>query len=425
VVKLIAQLRSGILIVACGVAACVGAADDGNGAAGTTVFSQRGDTVVATTAGRMPDSLVHHLVEELRVGVANGADDEMFGRIDELAVSPDGHMLVVDGSVPAVRLYDSTGALVRQVGRKGGGPGEYGNINGIAVLPGGGWAIWDASGSRINTYSADGAFLASARSPVTGYGSNEALRSDRARNLYLEAPLSPPSPDGQWRTGLVRLDSTLATTDTLTPPTWGAETVRLVAIAEGGSSSYTLPFWPQDHFELNHSGKFVSGKGYPYEIHSFTASGAPLIIERNIPRIDVRDEVREEQREFTTWMLRRTAPDWKWNGPEIPHYKPAFVGLLLGGHDRIWVRLSTEFEPIPEDELTVSNRPNPRPTIHWRDAPPRFDVFEPDGTYLGEVAVPRNVSVMKTDGDLVWGVTIDDDGVQYLTRFRVEPPLGG
>jgi hypothetical protein len=30
---------------------------------------------------------------------------------------------------------------------------------------------------------------------------------------------------------------------------------------------------------------------------------------------------------------------------------------------------------------------------------------------------------MKTDGDLVWGVTFDDDGVQYLTRFKVEPPL--
>ena len=58
--------------------------------------------------------------------------------------------------------------------------------------------------------------------------------------------------------------------------------------------------------------------------------------------------------------------------------------------------------------------------VLWR-TPLRFDVFEPDGTYLGVVAAPDGVSFSNAvfDGDHVWGVTEDDLGVARVVRFRI------
>jgi hypothetical protein len=52
-----------------------------------------------------------------------------------------------------------------------------------------------------------------------------------------------------------------------------------------------------------------------------------------------------------------------------------------------------------------------------------WDVFEPDGRYLGQVVAPEGFSTSPRpvlERDRVWGVMTDDLGVQYLTRFRFD-----
>ena len=63
--------------------------------------------------------------------------------------------------------------------------------------------------------------------------------------------------------------------------------------------------------------------------------------------------------------------------------------------------------------------------VFWRE-PVRYDVFEPDGTYLGVVAPPEDFTPYVNpvfDGDLVWGVTRDELGVERVVRYRIE--VGG
>jgi hypothetical protein len=57
----------------------------------------------------------------------------------------------------------------------------------------------------------------------------------------------------------------------------------------------------------------------------------------------------------------------------------------------------------------------------WTE-PVAFDVFEPDGTFLGEVSAPEGFlrypePVMR--GDTVWAATEDTDGVRYVKRLEV------
>ena len=116
--------------------------------------------------------------------------------------------------------------------------------------------------------------------------------------------------------------------------------------------------------------------------------------------------------------MRERDPDWTWDGPPIPKHKPFFRALLAGRDGRIWVRVPTEAYPVenedhdPEDPTSVP--------VSWR-APLRYDVFEPDGTYLGVVAPPDDVTFSNPvfDGDYVWGVTRDELGVQRVVRYRI------
>ena len=55
-------------------------------------------------------------------------------------------------------------------------------------------------------------------------------------------------------------------------------------------------------------------------------------------------------------------------------------------------------------------------------APLAFDVFEPNGDYLGRVEAPLGMSLSPRPvvrGDLVWAVTRDELDVPQVTRFRI------
>ena len=55
----------------------------------------------------------------------------------------------------------------------------------------------------------------------------------------------------------------------------------------------------------------------------------------------------------------------------------------------------------------------------WRE-PAVWDVFEPDGRYLGRVAKPTNIAMLRMSRNRVWGTLADDDGVQLVKRFRID-----
>ena len=84
------------------------------------------------------------------------------------------------------------------------------------------------------------------------------------------------------------------------------------------------------------------------------------------------------------------------------------------------MRLATEAYPV-ENENYDPEDPSSPPVV-WRE-PLRYDIFEPDGTYLGAVAPPDGFEYNKApvfDGDHVWAVTQDELGVERVVRYRIE-----
>lgn len=143
-----------------------------------------------------------------------------------------------------------------------------------------------------------------------------------------------------------------------------------------------------------------------------------LRIERSYDPVPASDAERAYQRDRTVGRIRWSLPDWEWDGPAILEHKPFFRDLLAGRDGRIWVQLSTEGRPV-DNAYHDPDDPGSFP-VTWEEET-RYDVFEPDGTYLGVVVAPDGFccSVPVFSGDHVWAVTEDEQGVNRVVRYRI------
>lgn len=415
-----------LVLAAWTAAGCSGGEDGGER---TTVRDTVGDTVFArTTGGGAPDREAR-LVEELRIGRFEGPEEYTFGEIAGLAVGPDGSIYVVDRQAPALRRYAADGSLVRTIGRKGGGPGEYEQPDGgVAVLPDGRVLLRDPANARINVYGPEGEFLEEWRIRGGMYTSTP-LTVDTAGSVY--HPVFEFSDEGtEWK--YVHFSPEGAVTDTLAVPDLGHETPIVEAVRESDSgrsmSRSVVPFSPRETWTLSPLGTFVGGVSDRYRVYLLRQDGRVLAIERDRAPVRVDPDERANERERIVANMRNVDPSWSWDGPPIPDTKPAFRDVWADLDGRVWVLLHTEGEPIPAEEIEEPEDPRARPPDRWRESM-AFDLFEPDGTWRGTVRAPDEMSLhprMAARGDRVWAVVRDELDVPYVVRYRVvhdaEPP---
>lgn len=92
------------------------------------------------------------------VGVAEGADHEMFAQVAGAAFDADGNLFVLDRGNHRVVVFGPSGAFVRTFGRRGGGPGELQAPMRI-VVSGDEVVIHDLAHNAAVIYSRDGTHL--------------------------------------------------------------------------------------------------------------------------------------------------------------------------------------------------------------------------------------------------------------------------
>lgn len=385
------------------------------------VYDTVGDTVVVRTVTGSVWQAEAELVPELTIGTLDGEDAYIFGDILSITVDDDGSIYVYDGQAKALRKYSSNGEFVTTFGREGEGPGEYRNPDGgLGVLPDGRIVLRDPGNTRLQTYTSDGEPAGSWRLEG-GLFSASSLVIDAAGGVYVEVIVEPMTADRSWQLGLLRYGPDGEPGDTLLEPKWGKVPEDLVASTESGMSRRPAPFVPNEVTTLSPEGYFLGGVSDRYAIHLPQPDGPVLRIERETKPVPVRSEERDHAERITIREMRRTQPDWRWNGPSIPSTKPAFKTIHVGQDGRLWVQVSQPAERIPDDEIEESDD-DEIPPQRWRE-PIAYDLFEPDGRYLGRVHAPSNFSLFPEPvfrGDHVWAVVRGEFDEPYVTRFRIE-----
>ena len=405
-----------LLLAACGASSGSGA---GSGGLPTRIDST-GDTVFARIEGDVPSSAVRRLVEELRI--APGAEDTtLFTEAYEFVVDPSGRFWVYDRPTNTILVFDAHGALVRRVGRQGSGPGEFNGNSGMIALGDSGLAIWDSRNWRISLFSSAGDFRTSWLTP-SGFSTSNGLITDRSGALFLKRPVTPAR-EGEilGRMGLVRIKPDRTLGDSLAPPDLPVPREVYVATSPDGKgrSSTGSSFAPNYHWAWHRDGYFVVADGGNYAIILARSAAKPLVIRRTLPAVPIDPAERDEERARIQWSMRQTDPGWGWSGPPIPDVKAPVQGLFLARDGRIWVRVAVPSERIPEAELAAP-RPDRPPVQHFR-TPPVYEVFAPDGRFVGRVALPGRTRLMEADGELVWLLGRDADDLPALLRLHLEP----
>ncbi|HET6682003.1 MAG TPA: 6-bladed beta-propeller [Gemmatimonadaceae bacterium] len=364
-----------------------------------------GDTIVVRTiSGSIRDGTAT-LVEDLSIGVLEGAEELMLGQISSLAVDSAGGIYAFDGQVPALRYFDSTGAYVRTLGAKGAGPGEYEDASlGLAVRHHDGRVVMrDPRNGRMNVYNPDGS--PSTQWTVTsGLFTNDATVLDTADHLYLRILLSRPERNKPWNIGLLHLDDSGRVVDSIAIPAMPGE-------PEGAGGA----FLPAKIWAWSPLGYLVVGVNdtYRFEVR---APGAPVVrIERSVPVVEVLPEEHAELEARNDWYRKYQGQFMTAELPPVPHTKPPWRSFLIGQDGRIWVRRHTTAEHAEVEGEATPQRPAPPSWVE----PAVYDVFEPDGRYLGEVRAPTGVNVSVVRGDQAWGLRQGDMGEQLIVRLHL------
>jgi hypothetical protein len=402
------------------VAAGCGTADSGGPQLQATVDTV-GDTVTVRTLAGSVWGDTADLVSEISIGTMEGADEYIFGSPTQLAVAPDGTIYVLDRQVPVVRAYGPDGTYLRDLGRDGAGPGEYNNPDGLGVLPDGRVIVKDPGNARIQVFTPGGE-PAGGWSYIGGWNTSFRFHVDTAGQSYATVLLEAGLPPWEWTYGLERRSADGELLDTVPAPTWTYEVPRVTGQREGSSSSSPVPFSARTMFTFSPLGYVVGALSTDYRIDLHRGPADVLRIERTWDPVSILADERGEQERRITENFRGNFPGWRWNGPSIPDTKPPFTDIFAGNDGRIWVQVAQTGVPVmTETEAQEEEDRTGRPVMRFR-TPATFDVFEPDGTYLGVVRTPDDFSAFPTPvarGDYIWAVTRDDFDVATVHRFRI------
>jgi hypothetical protein len=120
-----------------------------------------------------------------------------------------GRIYVLDQQDHRVHVFDASGSLVRTMGRKGSGPGEFGQPYAITVDPDGTAGVYDLQKRRLVRFSSSGAIIDERRLPGPGYSGG---RIHHALGIYIYSYATYPGDLlGLYHSG-ARGDGLLSTT---------------------------------------------------------------------------------------------------------------------------------------------------------------------------------------------------------------------
>ena len=341
----------------------------------------------------MPGQLAVDPTEMFTVG--HGADERQFGLISSMAVSPEGHILVLDALNHAVTVFDRAGSEIHHWGRQGDGPGELQSPVSISVSTD--MVVAVASGERIGLHQIDGTFIGTYALPslalavaFNGIGDPVALTVDMF----------------QMQFALVRaLDG---------EPIW------FQTIPDGFMSPF---FGPRPVFASMSSGA-VMGASLDYRIPLVELDGGleAGVLSRDVPVRRVPDSFADRLRSYM--IDPASAPDG-WSSmigatttgmpPEMVEAVPILSTFRVVIHafrgppgETLWVRRGLGVG----DSLA--------PPFDPPDHAPLWDLF--DGTsleYIGTTGLPEGFVAYAGDDITLTGVQTDALGVQAVRAFSL------
>jgi len=317
----------------------------------------------------------------------------------------DGRILVSDSGSEEIRYFSSRGHHLLTVGGEGPGPGEFMSLGSTFVLPGDTVVATDRSSGRVSVYDESGQLVGSVKlevraSPTSVTGPLSTWRW-AATSTFLAADSAGLSGRLQEIIIYGRDGSIEVVVDTLTQ-------FRMVTQQMGGRVAYvSLPFGPRPSLTAG-SGQLFVTRGDQYEVRQYDGNGRlQRIIRRDwapepVTGADIAAHMEQVEEQFERFSFptaqRSVARERNEEAARRSSVKPAIRAIALSKSGHLWV--------LPW-------------SLRW-DSTAAYDVFQPDGRWLGSVTVPEGHWLTDIGPDYAWATWADEMGVNYVRRLHIQ-----
>lgn len=401
------------VLVAVAVAGC--GADSGTSGWTGTMTDSAGVTITSNGAeGIWSADDRWGVVELLRIGSMEGDPEYQFGLIAGIGVTSDGRMFVLDQQAQDLKVFGADGAYLATLGAAGSGPGEFA-IGAGPVLVGVGDTVYvpDLQNQRVNRFAPDGSSAGSYRLsledglPTTWADAPSGTIATQVRPFAL-----PGQPAVDSMDAIISRASDGSVLDTLFRMRSG-ETFDFA----GGVPEFNF-FVAEPAWALTGDEGLLFAVNDRYRIERYDRFGA---LRRVILKPFEREAVTDRDQEIFTDALERI-----WRDAGVPsqaletlksgiHFAelfPAFFRFLVGPEGTMWVQ-----DVVSPSQMSPEEQEGFNPLLSLGSAD--WDVFDPEGRFLGSVSTPPRFQPMRVLGDRVYGVWRDDLDVQYVMVLRI------
>jgi hypothetical protein len=337
------------------------------------------------------------------IGALDGPPEYQFAQIVGATRFEDSSIAVADARSNSIRFFSEDGRIIRSVGGRGRGPGEFMALQSLRRSSGDSLdvldrrleriTVMDRSGTIVRLLQLSGGYIATYRLPGGRWLASDQegsfgglFREDAAPGLHR----SPAT--------VVVLDSTGALVDT-------------VGVFPGSESTYLRLDGRQNSVQAAYgrSISFAAGGG-----HWYLATGDHFGFEVHAP--DGR-HVRS---------VRATGPDRTLRPSDIEKYNAALLAQRSEGPSRENLARFLQAAATPTQKAAVS-RILLDPLGHvWLSAYENsllpaavWYVFDSGGRYLGEIPVPSGLRIMEIGSQYALGVWEDDSGVEFVRVYQL------
>ena len=351
------------------------------------------------------------------IGLVEGDEKYLLNGVTGVRRLSDGRIAVLDAGSYRVRVYDSTGVHLMDLGGEGDGPSEFRTPQFLGLVFDT-LFVYEAIGGDLTWFSPDGQLLRTSsgfsqadreRGTLLMFGYLEdrfgvGVRTAGVRNRSLAEGLNR-EPWSIWRFDLFSSGA-----DSLFSVPGGEE--MILSSGPEGTHHQTYVFGKYTVLGVSKSWVYVAPTD-EFSIQVFDGEGilrriirrdeTPRRVTRSDfrqwveQRLELRDPPPEERAE-----MRRTAGELN-----VAETLPAFRWIAVDSEDNLWVE---ELEGVGLDQG-------------------RFSVFRPDGAWLGYVEIPEGLpqlrgvydrQLMEIGSDYLLGVWTDEFGVEQVRLYRIE-----
>ena len=342
-----------------------------------------GVKVVKNPAEPLYGEFAFDLEEDLAIGGDPTRENAYFPRGGGLSVDSKGNLYVADTGNVRVQMFDKTGKFVRQIGRKGQGPGEYEFPSRVLFDPEGNPCVWAAR--DIICFGRDGYF-------------KKKIQLKTFLNAFIFGPkgtiigTTQPGrgPDGPKYT-IMQLDAEGAPLRTIAEYRGELKKSQTAIIIHAYSNRIALESLTADSFVYGFSGD--------YRLHVADGDGKTTLViacEEKPTSITGREKAETKKKGVYAWIGTN---DKTLNDDAFPDHRPYFGRIFTDDTGRIYVARTG--------------------SILEKDAPARVDVFSRDGYFLYTMNWRTFPSVIRAG--YFHQVREDKETNEYqVVRFRIK-----